>query len=379
MDFLPLQSAPFDLAATADGGALAFVFGETCVVQGVDEDGGITGDALQISAPEKDAFHRVCFSPDGNFLALGLESGRVQVVAAKNGTVKWLAEGHGAKFVRGVAWSGDLVVSGGDDAGVVVWNAGDGTIQRRFSELAAPVNTVDIRGNRVLAGTGVNELHLYDSGLKFDSWPDYQAERALVYHWDLRAQRDAVVLRGHREQVNSVRFINDGGRILSCSGGWLHGSEHSAFVWDTDTSVPITNLERQSAAVVGSCADANGRIIFTVCWDGEVQAWDGSRVQDTKPIISHTQEIRIVEFSPDGRRVVTTSWDDPPRIWDVESGVPIATLDGHECLIRTVWFSPDGRLVLTGAGRKYPKIRPTTRPGSGKSRPGAAGEFGNSL
>ena len=204
-------------------------------------------------------------------------------------------------------------------------------------------------------GTGVDDFKLMDVMLEGQSINDYQMERSRVFLWDARTGREVTQLTGHREKVNSVRFVNGGTQVVSCSGGLLHGSEHSVFVWDLASGSLITNLGKQATAVVGSCADSDGQAFFTVCWDGAVQAWDGGRVLNFRPIVSHEQEIRIIEFSPDGRRVVTTSWDDPPRIWDVDSGRHIATLDGHACLIRTAWFSPDSRLILTGAGRKYPK------------------------
>jgi WD40 repeat protein len=276
-------------------------------------------------------------------------------VNTNDGTVLWSEGGDEGKFVRGLAWSGDLLVSGGDDATVVVRNAADGTIRHRFTGLASRVSSVAVSGQYVAASTGVGDFELYDSKLKFDSWSDFQAERSLVYVWDVPAGRQRWILKGHRESVNAVGFINRGTQILSCSGGVLHGSEHSAFVWDVQSGSLITNLGKRAAAVVGCCADADGQTFCTVCWDGSVQSWAGRRVTDTRPIVSHDQEIRIIEFSPDGCHVVTTSWDDPPRIWDVTSGRHVATLTGHEALVRTVWFSSDGRFVLTGSGRKYPK------------------------
>jgi len=355
LDLVPLQAAAFDISMARDGRRVAFVFGTSTTIWGIDEDGQLSREFVQLVAPEGDAFHRACFSPDGITIALGLQSGRIQARNPSDGTLRWSAEGHNGKFVRGLAWSGDILVSGGDDAVVVVWNAADGSIRWRFCDLAARVSSVAVCGNLVLAGTGVDDFELYDSSLKFDSWPDFQAERSLVYVWEVTSGQQLRTLRGHREAVNSVRFINGASQILSCSGGLLHGSEHSAFVWDVESGSLLTNLGKRAAAVVDSCADSDGHTFFTVCWDGTVQAWDGRRIGQSRPIVSHDQEIRISEFSPDGRRVVTTSWDDPPRIWDAESGRHIATLRGHECLIRTVWFSSDGRYILTGAGRKYPK------------------------
>ena len=355
LDFVSLRSAPFDVDVAADGSRIAFVFGETTTIYPIDADGRVASDFVEIVATDGDAFHRVCFSPNSDYVAMGLQSGHVQVTRVDDGKTLWSEVGHPGKFVRGLAWSGGTLVSGGDDAGVVAWNASNGAIRFRFANLAAEVSSVDVCDDYVAAGTGVDDFKLMDVMLEGQSINDYQLERSRVFLWDARTGREVTQMTGHREKVNSVRFVNGGTQVMSCSGGLLHGSEHSVFVWDTASGSLITNLGKQAAAVVGSCADTDRHAFFTVCWNGAVQAWDGARVLESRPIVSHEQEIRIIEFSPNGRRVVTTSWDDPPRIWDVDSGRHIATLTGHECLIRTASFSPDSRLILTGAGRKYPK------------------------
>ena len=291
LDFFTLQSAPFDVDIAADGSRIAFVFGKTTIICLIDGDGRVAMDSLELVATDGDAFHRVCFSPDSRCLALGLESGRVQVARVDDARTLWSEEGHPGKFVRGLAWSGETLVSGGDDAGVVVWDAASGTILCRFTNLAAEVSSVNVCGHLVAAGTGVDDFKLMDVMLEGQSINDYQMKCSRVYLWDTRTGREVTQLTGHREKVNAVRFVNGGTQVMSCSGGLLHGSEHSVFVWDVASGSLITKLGKQAAAVVGSCADSDGQAFFTLCWDGTVQAWDGRRVlNSTSDCISRARD-----------------------------------------------------------------------------------------
>ena len=228
------------------------------------------------------------------------------------------------------------MVSGGDDAGVVVWDSANRTILCRFADLAAEVSSVDVCGHLVAAGTGVDDFKLMDVMLEGQSISDYQMECSRVYLWDTRSGREVTQLTGHREKVNSVQFVNGGTQVMSSSGGLLHGSEHSVFVWDVTRASLITNLGKQAAAVVGSCADSDGQAFFTLCWDGTVQAWDGRRSSIRAQFLTNKR----FESSSSVRMVVV--WLRLPGMTRrgfgmLNSGQHIATLDGHDASIRTAW------------------------------------------
>ena len=62
----------------------------------------------------------------------------------------------------------------------------------------------------------------------------------------------------------------------------------------------------------------------------------------------HTDEPRIVTFSPDGQMVASATRDHKVKVWQVATGQTVATLRGHSDQIRTLSFSPDGQWLASG-------------------------------
>ncbi len=64
----------------------------------------------------------------------------------------------------------------------------------------------------------------------------------------------------------------------------------------------------------------------------------------------HSEEILVVEYSPDGAGIITASHDGTARIWDAVSGEAVTSSMVHESTVHGVHFSPDGKRVLTVSG-----------------------------
>jgi hypothetical protein len=74
------------------------------------------------------------------------------------------------------------------------------------------------------------------------------------------------------------------------------------------------------------------------------------------PIISHTQPVYSVAFSPDGARVLSGSGDNTMKLWDAATGGLLRTFEGHSSFVISVAFSPDGARVLSGSHDKTLKL-----------------------
>ncbi|MBI1880098.1 MAG: hypothetical protein HYR94_18075, partial [Chloroflexi bacterium] len=64
--------------------------------------------------------------------------------------------------------------------------------------------------------------------------------------------------------------------------------------------------------------------------------------------LGHSDDVRMVDFSPDGRYVLTASADRTARLWNAQTGQEVRQFNGHTAQVNAAIFSPDGRSILTG-------------------------------
>ncbi len=171
-----------------------------------------------------------------------------------------------------------------------------------------------------------------------------------VYLWSLTDTRQPTAHLTAEFGFNSVAFSPDGGRLAI-------GNNSGLFVWEIKTTKWLVQPPKNSFDSAEAVAfTPDGKTIFRdtiVDVDNlpkyEVQAYDAATgAAQGDPLIGHTQGVTRLAISPDGGTVATASADHTIRLWSTADRRETDKLVSGSDQIGGVTFSPDGsRLVAT--------------------------------
>ena len=151
---------------------------------------------------------------------------------------------------------------------------------------------------------------------------------------------EAMVLRGHKEPVNSVAFVDGGSRIVS------GGSDRQAIVWDIENGRPLTLLQcGAELRHVDRHQDNGGLILATSNGAVAKRAANG-----TKQILRQAAPGAIAvctALSPDRSIGVTGYREGRVDVWLIRNGELLRRLEAHPGGVAAVVFAPDKRLFAS--------------------------------
>lgn len=152
------------------------------------------------------------------------------------------------------------------------------------------------------------------------------------------------VLKGHRDNVTSVRFHPF--QELVCSAS----EDATIRVWDYEQGRVERTLKGHTGAVRDVAFDPKGTMLASCSNDLTIKIWDfTSSFNCTKTLHGHDHTISSVRFTPSGDQLVSCSRDNSIKIWETSTGYCKQTLTGHSKWVRRIDISPDGTLLISGA------------------------------
>ncbi len=224
-------------------------------------------------------------------------------------------------------------------------------------ELALPVNRTIQRWSLPVV-LGPRRLLAHTNGaLSFDFRKDGKrlvsgGNDRLVKVWDVDSGRELLAMPGHTLGVHGVAYSPDGGRIVSCSGGFLFEKGKAVpevKVWDAESGKELLSLSGHEGVVLSASFSPDGKKIFTSGRDKTMRFWDATTgkalktISNEKAYPSYAQPI----LSPDGTRIYGVV-DQLVRCWNAESGEVIASAP-RTGLPTSLSFSPDGKTLLVSS------------------------------
>lgn len=245
------------------------------------------------------------FSPDGNSIAVGEQSG---------GT------------------SGGLGIEGG----LAFYNS----IDHSYKQLLPHHHDYIRLGAFSPKGTRLVTVSQGDGAFRSDG--RQLLEPPMVMLWDASKRELIARLDGHTDRVNTVTFSADGKKLLTtCSDGDVR-------VWDAATGALLFTLSGHSGVVNGAAFSPDDSRIITVSSDRTARLWsiEGKLI---KVLEAHNNAIRHVAFSSDGSLVATGSDDFTVRVWHAVDGTAVGTLGGHGGTISALFFPSNDRIISASA------------------------------
>jgi WD40 repeat protein len=315
--------------------------------------------------------YSAAFSPDGTMLVSGGDDHTVCLWDAATGREIWRYRGQ-ERSVYAVAFSPDgrRVASGSADSTVHVLEAATGTAVLRLQGSGNRVTAVAFSpdGKVLVSGTG------YEGNCTVSSW-DAATGKELRRLTDgegtdyrVAFAPDGKTLASSRKDRTRLWDIVTG-RVLrdipckeetwclafSPDGKTLAtgNADSLLHLWDPATGKELGQLRghespRYSGGVHGVAFGPDGKTLFSGGGDQTIRLWDVTTGQPVRRSDKDTSRIAFVALSPDGRTVASGSSGNRVRLWDVATGKQTRLFAGHQDALESLVFSPDGGKLITG-------------------------------
>jgi WD40 repeat protein len=228
---------------------------------------------------------------------------------------------------------GKLLVSGGGDKMIRLWDTATGKEHRTFKGSSSFTCAVRFSPDgKVLATAG------YESSGTANP----------IYRWDLDTGKELPPLAGHPSGVRRILFTPDGKQLIS--GGF----DGLARVWDLATGKEVRCLKAHGGGLYSLALSPDGQTLATAGRDG-VRLWDmGTGNEVVRPALNGLGALALA-FSPDGK-VLATGGDSAVQLWEVATGKEVTALRGYKGELSYLVFSRDGRTLFTGSYDKQVRV-----------------------
>ena len=261
---------------------------------------------------------------------------------------KFTFHGHDQR-VNAVAFSpdGTKVVSGSgktfyrpkarDQARLLLWDAANGSISRRFEGLRGAVHAVSFSpdGKWIVSGSGF--------------YADEESNgEGRVRVWDAETGRSKFDYSNGDGNALCVAFSPDGRRVAAGFGKYTSDSPGRLMVFEVSSRKVVFDRKMDTGAVQGLAFHPDGRTLASA-GNKLVELWDVDKNERLGNLTGHTDWVFSVAFHPDGRRLVSGGKDGSVRIWDMPSRAEKKRIEAHAGVVLSVCFSPDGtKLASSG-------------------------------
>ncbi|PWN87821.1 WD40 repeat-like protein [Acaromyces ingoldii] len=205
-----------------------------------------------------------------------------------------------------------LAISGSRDSTVRVWNIETGQLVHLLSGHLHSVRCLDVAGNKVVSAS-------YDATCRI---------------WDIDTGECLHVLRGHYHQIYAIAF--DGVHVATGS------LDSTARVWNAETGECLVVFQGHTS-LVGQL-QLSDNILITGGSDGKIMVFSLDTFTTVHQLLAHENSVTCLQF--DDRFIVTGGNDGRVKLWDFRTGEFIRELSEPGEQVWKVSFRDDKCVVL---------------------------------
>ncbi|GLU23061.1 hypothetical protein SLE2022_390930 [Rubroshorea leprosula] len=216
-----------------------------------------------------------------------------------------------------------LLISGGDDNKVNLWEIGKHNSLMSFCGHTSSVESVAFDSEEVLVLAG--------------------SSSGVIKLWDLEEGKMVRGLTGHRSNCTSVEFHPFGEFFVTGS------MDTNLKIWDIRKKGCIHTYKGHTRGINTIRFTPDGRWVVSGGFDNTVKVWDltaGKLLHDFK---FHEGHICSIDFHPLEFLLATGSADRTVKFWDLETFELIGSTRAEAAGVRKLTFHPDGRTLLCGS------------------------------
>jgi WD40 repeat protein len=280
------------------------------------------------------------FSADGRYIASGTVEGMVRVWEVESGACIWELEGH-THWVLNVCFhptDRSRLVSGGADGTVRVWDITTGVCIRAIATGDNWVKAANYSPNGKLLVTATLDRQ--------------------VAIWDGESGRCLRCLEGHQGRVWAARFSPDSKYIATA------GSDRDLYLWRVSDGVLLHRLAGHSQPIGSVAFHPQGQFVASAGEDRTIRVWQLNPIECLQVLEGHINWVRSVAWTPDGQGFISASWDGTIRRWHRDSLTAIEELKGHSQSAMAVACDRQGRTWASAGDDRTIRIwDATTRSG----------------
>jgi len=245
--------------------------------------------------------------------------------------------------------NGQLIVTGGDDNKVKVWNTSSGFCYLTFSEHISPITAVVFsQSGQVIISSSL------DGTVRCHDLVRYKCFRTLTAP----------------QAVQLVSLAVDFSGDVICAGSL---DPPAIYVWSLQSGKLLDVLTGHEGPISALCFNpVQHQLLASSSWDGDVKLWDVFKSIETETL-KHEYDVLAVAFRPDGRQLCSTCMNGNLYFWDLENANVEVMIEGRRDIsggrkdtqlttasssasskyFTSVCYSADGSCIIAGGESKF--------------------------